>query len=130
MINAIFFARPEEGTITMRVSGHAQSDEKGKDLICASASILAMTLAYAIGYADTEKKFIEDPDVYMENGRTRITVKPSAESFAEILHAFFIVQIGFCLLSDVYPDRVSVVSFNESVKDFINKEDPSTLRTE
>lgn len=130
MVNAIFFSKPEEGTLTMRVSGHAQSDEKGKDLICASASILAMTLAYAVGYADQEKKFLQKPDVQMIDGKTWITVKPTMDAFGEILHAFFIIQMGFCLLSDAYPDNVTVKSFGESVKDFVDKEDSSTLRTD
>lgn len=118
MINAIFTAKPKKGTLTMRVSGHAMSAEKGKDLVCASASILALTLAQAVAFADAEGKLECRPDIQLIEGKASITATPKDEFRGEILHTFYVIQVGFDLLSVNFRKYVNLKMFGESLKGF------------
>ena len=47
MVTARVFLRQDEA-IEMRVNGHAEFEELGKDPVCAGASILALTVAQCV----------------------------------------------------------------------------------
>ena len=88
------------------ITGHAQSDEKGKDLICASASILAYTLAEYV------KKVEEDGKLkcclrFLEEGDTIVSCTPYYENKEEITTVFDAICRGYELLARDYPDNIS-----------------------
>ena len=91
------------------ITGHAQSDEKGKDLICASASILAYTLADFVRKANEEDKLKFDL-IVLEEGDTIISCTPYYENKTEVITAFDAICRGFELLARDYPDNISFES--------------------
>lgn len=94
--------------ITMRVSGHAGAGKTGKDTICASASILAYTVAQALKFMHFKGALIKRPHIKLKEGSTVITAFPKAEAYEEAFHTFFVAQVGFSLLQHNYPDFVSL----------------------
>ena len=90
----------------LTMEGHAQSAEKGHDLVCASASILAYTLA----------KFVENmkeagqvyyPTIELTEGHTLIACNPPNRIKNSVKLAFDTVCAGFELLARDYPDNIS-----------------------
>ena len=88
------------------VTGHAGSDEKGKDLICASASILAYTLAEYVKKVKEEDKVKFDLTI-LEEGDTIISCSPYYENKTEITTVFDAICRGFELLARDYPENIS-----------------------
>ena len=114
MVKAEFFTNKEAGSITLKLTGHAGADEKGKDIVCASCSILAYTVAQALQFMYEEGNLQKKPHLKLEPGDTCIVAKPKTEYFTEALHTFFVAQVGYHLLSHSYPQYVSLSSFGES----------------
>lgn len=115
MITAEFKADKGDGSISLRMSGHAGAAEAGKDIICAAASILAYTVAQAMQFMYEQGGLQGKPRVQLNGGDTIIEAKPRDESYAEALHTFFVAQIGFHLLSHNYAQYVRLKSFGEGV---------------
>lgn len=97
-----------EKSIILSIRGHAGHAEKGRDLICASASMLAYTLAQMAIFMHKEGKLQKKPKIRLDSGDGCVVVKPNEEAFAEALHCFLVVQVGFGLLAKNYPDFVQV----------------------
>lgn len=114
MVKAEFFTNKDSGSITMKLSGHAGQAEHGKDIVCASASILAYTVAQALQFMYEEGSLQKKPHLKLEPGDTIIVAKPKPEYYTEALHTFFVAQVGYHLLSHSYPQYVSLSSFGES----------------
>lgn len=91
--------------LSLRMKGHAGSAEIGKDLVCASASILAYTLAQNI---KDQEQFCEKTTIKLQEGDATIACipKPEAHRGMQILYAAFVR--GFELLQANFPDKVSV----------------------
>lgn len=88
------------------VTGHAGSDEKGKDLICASASILAYTLADYVKKLKDEDRVKFDL-IAIEEGDTNISCSPYYDDIDEVTAVFDVICRGFELLARDYPDNIS-----------------------
>ena len=114
MVKAEFFTNKESGSITMKLSGHAGQAEKGSDIVCAAASILAYTVAQALQFMYEEGGLQKKPHLRLEEGDTVIVAKPKQDTYAEALHTFFVAQVGYHLLSHNYPQYVTLVSFGDS----------------
>ena len=114
MVKAEFFTNKDSGSITMKLSGHAQQDEHGKDIVCSAASILAYTVAQALQFQYEDDGLKKKPHLKLEPGDTVIVAKPKPERYEEALHTFFVAQVGYSLLARNYPQYVSLSSFGES----------------
>jgi uncharacterized protein YsxB (DUF464 family) len=114
MVKAELFTNKESGSITMKLSGHAGQAEKGEDIVCAAASILAYTVAQALQFMYEQGELQKRPHIRMEEGDTIIVAKPKEDSYAEALHTFFVAQVGYHLLAHNYPKYVTLSSFGES----------------
>lgn len=112
MITAEF--RNDGKKITLRVKGHAEAAKEGEDIICASASMLAYTAAQTLQFLWAEGGLKRKPITEIEKGNARIVAIPNKDTYAEALHTFFVVQVGFHLLAHNYPQYVEIVSFGES----------------
>jgi uncharacterized protein YsxB (DUF464 family) len=88
------------------VTGHAQSDERGKDLICASVSILVYTLADYVKKAEEEKR-VWCSVTYLEEGDAIISCSPNFGQSKTITTVFDAICRGFELLARDYPDNIS-----------------------
>lgn len=111
MIRAAFYTDKSSGSITLKVTGHAGAANKGQDIVCASASILAYMVAQTIEYMHAEGGLRKKPRIEFEDGDATIVAKPKDESFAEALHTFFVAQVGYSLLAHNYPQFVELKSF-------------------
>ena len=92
--------------LSLSLTGHAGSAEAGKDLVCASVSILAYTLAQKVKEYAAEEKLQDTPIVSLENGNTLICCRPKQEYYEEVKNAFSVINTGLQLLINSYPQYV------------------------
>lgn len=116
MINAAFEHNKADGTVIMRVKGHAGQSEKGNDIICSAASILAYTIAQFLQYIHKCGGLQTKPIIMLSEGEALIEANPIKEYEAEILNAFFVAEIGYSLLAENYPQYVKLKLFGEANK--------------
>ncbi|MBR4079519.1 MAG: ribosomal-processing cysteine protease Prp [Christensenellaceae bacterium] len=113
MIIATFFKDRKE--ISLNVSGHAGAAKAGHDIICASASILAYTVAQEAKNMEKRHQLAEPPYIRLNEGDTLITVKPVNDAaYADALHTFYVAQVGFQLLAYNHPQYVELLTLNET----------------
>ena len=111
MITANFTQDRESGSIILKLSGHAMAGEKGQDIICSAASVLAYTLAQSMEFMYEEGELQKRPHIVLNDGDALVVAKPKTANYNKCLHAFFIIQVGFLLLARSYPKNVELLSF-------------------
>ena len=88
------------------VEGHAGSGPEGHDLVCASVSALALTLAGNVSYMEAQEA-VYGVTMKMEEGDAEIqcsAYRRYKDSTAQIYRA---ICVGFELLATKYPDNIS-----------------------
>ena len=88
------------------IKGHAKSGEAGHDLVCASASVLAYTLAANISNAKANG-YLRNGPVKLETGDADIRCMPRSRYKATMTMVFDTICAGFELLSQNYPENIS-----------------------
>ena len=89
----------------LTVTGHAGSAEPGEDLVCASASMLAYTLAANVAnMADSGQ--VRQPIIKTDAGDAEISCNPRHNLKASVTLIFDSVCVGFELLAHDYPEFV------------------------
>lgn len=102
MIQVVYYRKYNRLTVT----GHAYSDEPGHDLVCASASILAYTLAANVAnMADNGQ--VREPIMKMVEGDAEISCNPRHNLKASVTLVFDSVCVGFALLAHDYPEYIT-----------------------
>lgn len=96
------------GEIRLSVAGHAGFAEHGKDIVCASASILTYTLVSIIQRAFVDGKLEKAPYVVTNEGFGYVCAKPKQEWYKNVRRAFYFALEGYTLLSEQYPDNVGI----------------------
>lgn len=91
-------ARYDEGTPALTVTGHAGSARYGRDLVCAAASILMLTLERAL-----ENKGMLGAESEKRSGYAKIICVERGESTREIFETIF---AGYALLAEEWPEYV------------------------
>lgn len=114
MIKATFTYMKDTDTIAMSIEGHSGQAEKGKDLICSAASILAYTVAKYVEYVEKAEGLLLKPRIEIEDGHMLIVAKPTEKYLAEVLNAFFVAEVGFHLLAENYPQHVDIEMFGKA----------------
>ena len=114
MIEVVITKR--EGTLSLRLVGHAGYAEHGKDIVCASASILVYTVAQMVADLHEQGRLAEEPMIRLEDGDAVIRVKPNAWGMADACHTFFMAQTGFELLESNYPVNLQLTKLGEALK--------------
>lgn len=110
MLTITFYAGSRGQRMTL--SGHAGAAPRGKDLVCAAASILACTLGQTALQLHREGQLKTPPRVQLAPGCARIETFeacPAAET------AFFTVRTGCGLLAGSYPKYVRLETEGERV---------------
>ena len=102
MIEVIYY--PDHNQLT--VNGHAGSAEPGRDLICASCSILTLTLARNVKHLCDSGCASEQVTVLQE-GHAEIRCTPMARYTDSVKQVFLSVCVGFEILADKFPEFVS-----------------------
>ncbi len=85
----------------IKVSGHANYAEEGKDIVCAGVTALTQTLVKSIEDL-TEDKIEYD----IVPGRVDIKYGNLSEKSKALVDSFF---IGICMIVDEFPDHVKIV---------------------
>ena len=103
MINVTF---TEEGKkLSLRLEGHAGYEEYGKDIVCASASILANVLAVTI--LEFDEAIDVDSKIDLTSGDTTIECNCKNDTAYEtVSNAFRYTKLGYALLEYNYPQYV------------------------
>ena len=90
----------------LTIEGHAQSGEPGHDLVCASASILAYTLAASVANMSASKQ-VRDAKISLKEGAGEIYCKAVKRFEAPVTLIFDTLCAGYELLARNYPDNIS-----------------------
>ena len=102
MIQAVYYRKYNRLTVT----GHANSDEPGHDLVCASASMLAYTLAANVANMADHGQ-VRETIIKNDPGDAEISCNPRHNLKATVTLVFDSVCVGFELLAKDYPEYIS-----------------------
>lgn len=109
MLTAIFDTNEEERNFSLLLNGHAGAGEVGNDLVCASASILAYTLAYDVEIHE-EMGVLDNVVIRLDEGNSEIKCHcKTKEAYNYLRRAFVVISNGFLLLQSDYPENVKAV---------------------
>lgn len=92
--------------ITVGVSGHAEYDDHGKDIVCASVSVLAQTLLASLGNLSG----IEDINYSMESGDLSFEL-PLGLDQEQTYNSNLLIEsflIGINGILEIYPDYLDL----------------------
>ena len=95
--------------LSLRLEGHAGYAEPDKDIICASASILAHVVAHDVDLLDRFNAYEEPAVIRLESGDAEITCVPTKAS-EHIRDTYVFAGKGFCLLAQNYPQYVELIT--------------------
>lgn len=88
------------------ITGHAKSGEAGHDLVCASASTLAYTLASFVENMKNAGQ-IHNATINLTDGDAVISCKSPSRYISSIMLVFDTICGGFELLARDYPENIS-----------------------
>ena len=88
------------------VEGHAKSGKVGHDLVCASASILAYTLASFVENMESAGQ-VRYPTIELKEGDAVISCDPPNRYKVSVTLVFDAICGGYELLARDYPDNIS-----------------------
>ena len=100
------FYRKRQGSVHMVMDGHAGAAPKGKDLVCAGASMLAYTAGQAVRFLYEQGKLRCRPRITIHEGSAVIIATPKGDFEGEVLFLFWVVQAGIYVLARNYPGCV------------------------
>jgi uncharacterized protein YsxB (DUF464 family) len=99
----------EEWTLELTIEGHANQAEYGKDIVCASASMLVCTLAQYTFDRTGERLSSE---IKLDSGDAKIYCKcHTMEMFAKMSQIYCFVFLGCEMLAESHPDFVQLISW-------------------
>ena len=101
MIEAVYHKR----YCRLKVTGHACSAEAGKDLVCAGASTLAVTLATNVRFM-AEMGYVRGPIIELESGEAVIQCSPLPKFRRSVEQVYNSVCVGFEALAAQYPEYI------------------------
>ncbi len=88
------------------VDGHAGSGPEGHDLVCASASALALTLAANVAHMEAQDA-VYDTHVDLKEGNAEIQCTPYRRYKDSVAQIYRAICVGFELLATKYPQNIS-----------------------
>lgn len=84
----------------IRIEGHADYEEKGKDIVCAAVSTLAQTLIKAL------ESFTHDKSWHvLRPGYINIDYRNLSEAGKLLVDSFF---LGICGIKEAYPEHLEI----------------------
>lgn len=110
MVNVTFEQKGNK--LILQLKGHAGYAEIGKDIVCASCSILAYTVAQFVNESDRTGFLKSPPVIKLESGDTVISCEPVDELLIDIQNMYFFAEKGYSLLAQNYPQYVVLKQFN------------------
>ena len=92
--------------LRLEVDGHADYAEKGKDIVCAGASMLTGALAGALEEAEDRGRC--EYKAKNSDGKALIWAEPAMGSVQEIKAYFRMAVKGYRMLEEQYPGNVTI----------------------
>ena len=114
MLKVTFTAEGDK--LSLVADGHAGQADIGHDIVCSACSILAYTVAQIVTNESKDGGLKASPVILLENGNAEIVCEPTAEKYNEILHAYYVAEVGYTLLAHNYPQFVDLTVFGEPMK--------------
>lgn len=111
MIKVKFEYSDDKKSLILKVKGHSNYSEKGKDTVCAAATMLTYTVAQVVNDLFSGNALLKKPTISLKEGNSLIVCKPKEDVYAEALHTFFVAEVGFNVLSHNFPDNVKLIPF-------------------
>ena len=108
MVNIRFYRKEQRGSVHMVMEGHADTAPKGKDLVCAGASMLAYTAGQAVRFLYEQGKLACRPRIQVQPGKAVIIATPKKETVGEVLYLYWVVQAGAYVLARNFPRAVGL----------------------
>lgn len=113
MITVDIFEDTEGESYNLIIKGHSGQAEEGKDIVCASASILAYALAQSIDDIFDKGGLKNPPTIKLNKGDSVIYCEPTASCMPIVFTAYYYALQGYSLLAEHYPTYVRL-SFNRA----------------
>ena len=111
MIKVKFSYDKDKRECSLLVKGHAEWADIGKDLICASASILAYTIGQVIKGMEHHGDLVGTPIIELNEGDATIVCRAKDDYlFSEMMQDFFVVRTGYAVLAHNYPQYVQIIT--------------------
>lgn len=107
MITADIHGKGNNG-YRLSLCGHAGYADKGKDIVCASATILAYTAAENLRRMYLSGRLKKPPDIRMREGNIFIQCIPEEDEIQVTDDIFRIIGAGYELLARDYPEYVTL----------------------
>ena len=107
MIKVKFYEK--DGKIGMVLKGHAGSAPKGEDLVCASATMLAYTVAQVAKVMAANGRLETKPRIKIRSGRAEVIVTPKEEAYEEAVHTFWVAKCGMEVLQHNYSANIRLM---------------------
>ena len=99
----------EGKNLALRLTGHAGYAEHGKDIVCASASILAHALAQIVSAVERRGELASPAEIRLESGDTLISCEPGEDTLDAMIGAYYFAKTGYALLAHNYPQYVRLM---------------------
>lgn len=110
MIKVKYTYDKDKRECSLLVKGHAGQAEIGKDIVCASASILAYTIAQVIKLMDGNGDLAEPPTLELNGGDANIVCRAKDDNlYADLVEDFYVIRTGYVLLAHNYPQYVEII---------------------
>ena len=103
--------KDKSNKLTLKIDGHAGQADIGHDIVCASCSILAYTVAQLVNNAEAVGDLVEAPEIKLESGNAIVSCIPSEEVYNTILGIYMFAEVGYKLLAHSFPQFVELKSF-------------------
>ena len=87
------------------VEGHAGAGPEGHDLVCASASAIALTLAGNVAYMEAQEA-VRNVITDLKEGYAEIQCTPNRRYKESVAQIFRAICVGFELLTTKYPENI------------------------
>ena len=92
--------------LSLRVEGHAGYAEHGKDIVCASASILAYTVTQFVMESEHSGDLESPAEIRLESGDTLISCEPCEDTYYAVQNVYLFAKMGYAILANNYPQYV------------------------
>lgn len=109
MIDVEMKRSEDEQSYILTMHGHAEHVKTDPmDPVCASASILAYTVAQCVDDMHRAKGLRKKPTIKLDKGSAEIVFKPKKNYEDDALTLLWVAENGFTLLAHNFPDSIQV----------------------
>jgi uncharacterized protein YsxB (DUF464 family) len=101
----------KDNKLSLKLKGHAGQANIGHDIVCASASILAYTVAQYVKEAETSGYLKSPAEIKLDSGDSVISCKPVDDMLIDMQNIYLFAEKGYYLLAHNYPQFVDLKPF-------------------